>query len=230
MSKINNMSIDWNKKYLKNKIYLDKKIKIDISTKIFPNNFIIGSTKIGINCIFLPNNFLQNCTIKNNVTIHNSVLSDCEVGVGCKIGVFSHLRDGVKLGKNCKIGNFCEIKNSTLGDGCKMSHLAYVGDSEIGKNCNIGCGVVFANYDGTKKQKIIVGDNVFIGSNSILIAPLNIADGTYICAGSVVTENTNVNDFVIGRVKAVHKANKAIGRYCPTAHQNQKSQNECIVS
>jgi len=198
-------------------VNIGEKVVILNGSIIYPNNYILGNTFIGQKCEILPFNFIQDCMIKNNVKIQASTIEKSEINDNCKIGVYAHLREGTKLGKNCNIGNFCEIKNSTVGDNTKMAHLAYVGDSEIGKNCNIGCGVIFANYDGNKKNKIIVEDNVFIGSNSVLIAPLKISKGTYICANTVVTENTNVDDFVIGRVRAIIKSGKGKGRYNPTA-------------
>lgn len=147
--------------------------------------------------------------IEAGVKVKKSVIEQSFVDEGSSIGPYSHLRPNAKIGKNCKIGNFCEIKNSTIGDGTKISHLAYVGDAEIGKNCNIGCGVIFANYNGRQKNKIIVGDNVFIGSNCNLIAPLNIESDVYICAGTTVTQNLKSGDFVIGRNYQVVKSGRA---------------------
>ena len=152
---------------------------------------------------------IKNSIIGKNVQIEASFLEDSEIGEGTHIGPFSHLRPNSKIGKNCKIGNFCEIKNSTIGDGTKVSHLAYVGDAVVGKNCNIGCGVIFANYNGRTKNKITVGNNVFIGSNSNIIAPVNIADDVYICAGSTITKDIEKGDFVIGRSRETIKKGRA---------------------
>ena len=144
-----------------------------------------------------------------NVEIMNSYIENSHVDENSKIGPFAHLRPNSRIGKNCRIGNFCEIKNSTIGDGTKVSHLAYVGDATIGKNCNIGCGVIFVNYNGKIKQQIEIGNNVFVGSNCNLIAPLKIEDNVYICAGTTVTQNLLENDFVIGREKETIKPNRA---------------------
>lgn len=156
-----------------------------------------------------------------NVEVLSSVIEESFVDDGTKIGPFAHLRPNSKIGKNCRIGNFCEIKNSTVGDGTKVSHLAYVGDAEIGKNCNIGCGVIFVNYNGKTKQKIIIGNNVFVGSNCNLIAPLKIEDNVYICAGTTVTNNLTENDFVIGRNRETIKPNRA-SKYLKTYYKKDK--------
>ena len=152
---------------------------------------------------------VENCTIEDDVQIEQSYLEDSIIHKGTKIGPFAHLRPGCEIGQNCKIGNFCEIKNSKIGDGTKISHLAYVGDALVGKNCNIGCGVIFANYNGRQKNKIEIGDNVFVGSNCNLIAPLKIASNVYICAGTTVTQDLIEDDFVIGRARQVVKPNRA---------------------
>lgn len=152
---------------------------------------------------------IKNCIIEKNVQIEASFLEDSQVGENSHIGPFSHLRPNSKIGKNCKIGNFCEIKNSIIGDGTKVSHLAYVGDAVVGKNCNIGCGVIFANYNGRDKNKIVVGNNVFIGSNTNIIAPVTIASDVYICAGSTITKDIESGDFVIGRCRETIKKDRA---------------------
>lgn len=152
---------------------------------------------------------ISNSVLAGDVKVEHSYIQDSYVDSGTSIGPFARLRPGCKIGKKCKIGNFVEIKNSTIGDGTKISHLAYVGDAIVGKNCNIGCGVIFANYNGRLKNTIEVGDNVFIGSNCNLIAPLKIESNIYICAGTTVTQNLLEGDFVIGRCKEVIKPNKA---------------------
>ena len=131
--------------------------------------------------------------------IHNNVA----------IGPYAHIRPNSEIDDNCKIGNFVEIKNSHLGENTKASHLAYVGDAEIGRNCNIGCGAIFVNFNGKEKHKTIVGDDCFIGSNCNIIAPVSIADGTYVCAGTTLTQDTGKFDFVVGRARETVKHNRA---------------------
>lgn len=152
---------------------------------------------------------ITNSTIGADVKVEQSYIEDSIVGESTTIGPFAHLRPNSIIGKNCKIGNFCEIKNSVIGDGTKVSHLAYVGDAVVGKNCNIGCGVIFVNYNGKQKNKIEIGDNVFVGSNCNLIAPLKIESNVYICAGTTVTQDLKSDDFVIGRAMQVVKSNRA---------------------
>ena len=115
------------------------------------------------------------------------------------VGPNAHLRPNSHVGKNCKVGNFVEIKNSNIGDGTKMSHLAYIGDADVGKNVNIGCGVIFVNYDGKKKYRSKVSDNAFIGSNSNLVAPVNVHEYGYIAAGSTITKDVQKGQLSVER-------------------------------
>ncbi|MBE5736519.1 MAG: hypothetical protein E7356_04135 [Clostridiales bacterium] len=172
----------------------------------------IGDNNTIINCKFVGDDILigNNCTIKNSVIAGGTIITDSYIeggliGEKCSIGPYSRIRATTNIGNNCKIGNFVEIKNSTLGNGVKCSHLSYVGDAIIGDNTNIGCGVVFANYDGKSKHISMVGKNCFVGSNVNIIAPIKIADDTFICAGTTVTADTQAGDFVIGRVRAESK-------------------------
>ena len=141
--------------------------------------------------------------------IRSSRITDSSVGQNTTVGPNGHLRENSSVGDNCRVGNFVELKNSSLGEGSKASHLAYLGDATVGKNCNIGCGVIFVNYDGRVKHRTIVGDNSFIGSNCNLIAPLNIEGDCYIACGTTVTKNVSKDDFVIGRLRETVKPNTA---------------------
>jgi len=132
---------------------------------------------------------------------------NAEIGKNVLVGPFARLRNGAVIQDNVKIGNFVEVKKSVVGEDSKASHLAYIGDAEIGKGCNIGCGAIFVNYDGKDKHKSTVGDNCFIGSNCNVIAPCDIEDDSYICAGTTVTKKVEKGDFVIGRVRQEHKKN-----------------------
>lgn len=193
----------------KKNTYIEKSVKFGRNVIVHPNNYIKGKTIIGDNTTILPNNVIEECNIGTGCVIEYSHIVKSKIGDCTVVGPYSRIRPNSNIGSNCKIGNFVEIKNSTLGDGTKASHLSYIGDAQIGKNCNIGCGVIFANYNGKTKNKIIVGDNCFIGSNSNLIAPLTIADNCYICAGTTLTHDTNEYDFVIGRSKEVIKPERA---------------------
>ena len=182
-----------------NEITLGKNVKIDKTSTLS------GRCVIGAGTVIKSGSVLRDCTIGENCTIENSTIEESTVGNGCKIGPYSHLRPNCNLEDNIKVGSFVEIKNSRIGAGSKIPHLSYVGDAEIGKNVNVGCGVVFANYNGKEKQSSYIGDDVFIGCNVNIVAPVRIAKGTYICAGTTVTNDTDEGDFVIGRVRQENK-------------------------
>ena len=131
---------------------------------------------------------IKNSTIGEDVLIRSSEIEDSSIGRGTTVGPYAHLRPNSHVGENCKIGNFVEVKNSNVGDGSKMSHLAYIGDADVGSGVNIGCGVVFVNYDGRDKFRAKVGDNAFIGSNANLVAPIEVEDNGYVAAGSTITK------------------------------------------
>ena len=194
----------------KNSIYIDKKVIIGDNVIIYENNHIEGESVIGDNVTIFPNSYISNSIIGKGTKIYSSYIEKSEVGACCSIGPYAHLRAGSKLDDFVKIGNFCEIKNAEVGAYSKISHLAYVGDASIGKKCNIGCGAIFVNYNGKIKQKTIIEDGVFIGSNVNLIAPLVIKSGAYICAGTTIDKNIEANDFVIGRVRQEVKKGRAI--------------------
>lgn len=131
---------------------------------------------------------IKNSTIGEDVVIRSSEIEDSSIGRGTTVGPYAHLRPNSHVGENCKIGNFVEVKNSNVGDGSKMSHLAYIGDADVGSGVNIGCGVVFVNYDGRDKFRAKVGDNAFIGSNANLVAPIEVEENGYVAAGSTITK------------------------------------------
>ena len=187
-------------------IYIDETVKIGKDTVIYPNNIISGNTIIGENCTLYSDNEISNSTIKDNVQIRKSFIEDSYVDEYTTIGPYAHLRPKSNLGKKVKIGNFVEVKNANLGDNSKASHLAYVGDGDIGKNVNIGCGVIFVNYDGKNKNRSIVKDNAFIGSNSNLIAPVTIGEKGYVATGSTVTDSVPDESLCIARARQVIKA------------------------
>ena len=173
--------------------------------KIWSNVCIKNGSKIDENCEITSNSVLQNVVIGKGAVVKSSYLEDSEICACCTIGPFAHIRDNSIVGANCRIGNFVEIKNGKVGGECKIAHLAYVGDAVIGKNCNIGCGVIFCNYNGKIKQQTILGDNVFVGSNTNLIAPVKIGNNVYIAGGSTITQDINDNEFAIARSRQTNK-------------------------
>ena len=162
-------------------------------------------TQVGKNSIIEPFVFIKNgVKIKNQVIVKShSVLESSIIGKGSSIGPFARLRPGSVIGENVKIGNFVEIKNSKIGNKCTIAHLSYIGDSQLGKNINIGAGTITCNYDGKKKNKTIIEDKVFIGSNTSLVAPLKIGRNSKTGAGSVITRNIPSNSLVVGYDKLV---------------------------
>ncbi|MEN2837938.1 Bifunctional protein GlmU [Mannheimia haemolytica] len=176
-----------------------KDVQIDVNVILEGEIKLGNNVKIGASCV------LKNCEIGDNVEIKPySVIEDSIVGAKSAIGPFSRLRPGAELAEETHIGNFVEIKKATIGKGSKVNHLTYVGDAEIGKECNIGAGVITCNYDGANKFKTIIGDNVFVGSDSQLIAPVTIASGSTIGAGATVTKDIAENELVISRVPQRH--------------------------
>jgi bifunctional UDP-N-acetylglucosamine pyrophosphorylase/glucosamine-1-phosphate N-acetyltransferase len=189
---------------------IDSKALISKSAIIHNFVSIIGECMIGENVVVYPYSLIINSTIESGTVIYSSHIENSFVGSKVKIGPSAHLRAGTKIEDNVRIGNFVEIKNSAIAESTKIAHLAYVGDATVGKNCNIGCGVVFCNYDGSKKHKTTVGDNVFIGSNVNLIAPITIEANCFLAAGSTITKNTPTNTFVIERSEERQRPNKFV--------------------
>ena len=171
--------------------------------------FFSKDTKIGKNVIIEPYVvFGKKVKIKNNVKILGfSHVEGVVIEQNCVIGPFVRLRPGTKLEKNSKVGNFVEIKKSTLKKNSKVNHLSYIGDTVVGKSTNIGAGTITCNYDGVNKNKTVIEDNVFIGSNSSLVAPLRIGKNAVIGAGSVITKNVKKNSLALTRSTQVEKKN-----------------------
>jgi len=174
---------------------------------IYPNVTIEGNTVIRKGCKLYSNSRISNSVIGERTIVENSVVLDSEIGSDSQVGPFAYIRPGSKIGNGCRIGDFVEIKNSVVKDGAKVSHLSYVGDGQIGEKTNIGCGVVFVNYNGVEKAKTTVGDNCFIGCNTNLISPVTVGDGAYVAAGSTVTDDVPPDSLCIARSKQTIKEN-----------------------
>ena len=198
----------------KSSTFIDEKVKIGDNVIIYENNRIEGETVIGDNVTIFPNSYISDSIIGKGTKIYSSFIEKSNIGNCSMIGPFAHLRTGSKIGDFVKVGNFCETKNAEIGSHSKISHLAYVGDAKVGRCCNVGCGAIFVNYNGKIKQKTIVEDKVFIGSNVNVIAPVVIGSGAYICAGTTVDKNVDKDDFVIGRVRQESKKGKAAKYLC----------------
>lgn len=177
-------------------------VAIGQDTIIDVNVVIQGPTKIGSNVRIAPNCVISNSVLADNVEVHpNTVIESAELADGVNVGPFARLRPGTKLAANVKIGNFVETKNAQLDEGAKVNHLSYVGDASVGRNTNIGAGVITCNYDGANKHKTTIGNDVFVGSNCQLVAPVTIENGATIGAGSTITSDVAENKLAISRTK-----------------------------
>ena len=166
------------------------------------NVIIEGEVTLGNEVSIGPNCYIKNSTIGEGVQIlPNSVIEGALIDDGATIGPFARVRPEAKIGKGAKIGNFVEVKKSTIGAGSKVSHLSYVGDTTMGDNVNIGAGVITCNYDGVNKHQTEIGDDVFVGSDTQLIAPVNVGDGANIGAGSTITKDVPENQLTLSRAK-----------------------------
>ena len=181
--------------------YIDESVVIGEGTIIGPCVTLEGNTVIGRDCKIMQNTRIKDSVIGDEVEIQASHVLESQVGDKTSVGPFAYLRPKSSIGKSCKVGDFVEVKNASFGDGSKASHLSYIGDSDVGKGVNIGCGVVFVNYDGTNKYRSTVGDGAFIGCNTNLVSPVKVDDGAYIAAGSTVTEDVPGDALCIARAR-----------------------------
>lgn len=179
--------------------YIEKGVKIGADTVIRPNTHLRGNTVIGANCVIGPDCDILNSTIGDNSQVRYAVLDSIKTETGANIGPYTYMRPGTELAENVKIGGFCEVKNTKVGAGSKIPHLSYIGDAEVGSAVNIGCGCITCNYDGYKKYKTEIGNNAFVGCNVNMVAPVKIADDSYVAAGSTVTEDVPTEALAIAR-------------------------------
>ncbi len=190
-------------------VYIGKDVEIQGGAKIERNVTIKGNSKIGKGAVIGSGSVIINAEVKAEADVKSSRLVDCVIGEKTTVGPYANIHTGSKIDSECRIGNFVEIKNSMLGYNTKSAHLAYIGDSDIGYKCNIGCGVIFVNYDGENKHRSVVGNGVFIGSNSNVVAPVNLKDGAYVAAGTTVTCDLPENCMCIGRSRETIKENRS---------------------
>ena len=179
--------------------YIESGVTVGQDAVIHPGVTLEGNTVIGEDAILYPGSRIYNSTVGKGTKVQNSVLLDSVVGDNSMIGPYAYLRPKTVVGNGCRVGDFVEVKNAVIHDGAKVSHLSYIGDGEIGEKTNVGCGVVFVNYDGQKKSKTTVGKNAFVGCNANLIAPVTIGDGAYVAAGSTVTDDVEPDSLCIAR-------------------------------
>jgi len=187
-------------------VTIDAEVSVGADTVIEPFVQLLGQTRIGEDCRIRSYSVIENATVANDVLIRQGcVIANSTIDTGAVIGPYSHLRPGSELGAGVHIGNFVETKKTKIGAGSKASHLTYLGDSEIGSGTNIGAGTITCNYNGVDKLKTLIGNDVFVGSDSALVAPVSIGDRAYIGAGSCITEDVPADALAIGRGRQVTK-------------------------
>lgn len=187
-------------------VYVDSTVRVGCDTTIYPGAIILGETQIGEDCEIGPYTSIENCTIGNGVRVrHGAVLSNCAVGNNAMVGPYSHVRSDSEVGDEALVGSFVEVVRSRLGNGAKQLHFGYVGDTQVGDGANIGAGAVTCNYDGVDKHETVIAEGAFIGSNSVLVAPVRVGRKAYVAAGSVITEDVSEESLGIARQRQTVK-------------------------
>jgi bifunctional UDP-N-acetylglucosamine pyrophosphorylase/glucosamine-1-phosphate N-acetyltransferase len=181
--------------------YVDLGVRVGNDTTILPQTILEGSTTIGEACTIGPGTHIADTRVADDATIEQSVVREARIGPRAAVGPFAHVRPGTVLGADTKVGSFVEVKASRIGDGSKVPHLSYVGDATIGRNVNVGAGTVTVNYDGYAKHRTTIGDDVRIGSDTMLVAPVKIGRGAVTGAGSVITKDVPAGALAVERAE-----------------------------
>ncbi|HTQ84855.1 MAG TPA: bifunctional UDP-N-acetylglucosamine diphosphorylase/glucosamine-1-phosphate N-acetyltransferase GlmU [Candidatus Solibacter sp.] len=199
--------------FLPETVVIDPDVRIGPDTVIEPCVHLLGSTRIGANCHIHTGSVLKDMTLDDGaIVLEHCVMAASRIRAGAGVGPFSRLRPGADIGPKAHVGNFVEVKKSRLGEGAKAQHLSYIGDATIGKGTNIGAGTITCNYDGVQKNRTTIGNQVFIGSNTALVAPVRVGDRAYVAAGSTITENVPADGLGIARGKQANKPGWAAAR------------------
>jgi bifunctional UDP-N-acetylglucosamine pyrophosphorylase/glucosamine-1-phosphate N-acetyltransferase len=186
-------------------VLIGREVSIGPDTVIYPQTVLEGKTVVGAGCALHASRIVDS-TLGDGVTVMSyCFIEGALLEEGVSVGPFARLRPGAVLRKNAKVGNFVEVKKSEIGEGAKVNHLSYIGDTTIGQKANIGAGTITCNYDGVEKHRTVIGDRVFIGSDTQLVAPVEIGEGAIIAAGSTITENVPKDALAISRVPQVNK-------------------------
>jgi len=199
--------------YLPETVFIDPDVRVGPDTIIEPSVHLLGATRIGANCTIRTGSVLRDMQLDDGATVlEHCVMVESRIRSGAAVGPFSRLRPGADIGPGAKVGNFVEVKKSRLAAGAKAQHLSYIGDATIGKGTNIGAGTITCNYDGVSKNRTTIGDQVFIGSNTALVAPVRVGDRAYVAAGSTITDNVPPDALGIARGKQANKPGWAAAR------------------
>lgn len=179
-------------------IFIDEQVQVGPDTVLLPGTILLGETVIGSGCRIGPNTVLENAIIGNNVTIRSSTIEFSTMEDNSDAGPYAHIRGGSVVGEHAHIGNYAELKNTRMGAGAKSGHFSYLGDATIGERVNIGAGSITANYDGKQKNVTVIEQDAFIGSDTVLVAPVTVSEGAKTGAGSVVTKDVAAGSVVVG--------------------------------
>ncbi len=185
--------------------YIDPRVAIGPGTVLLPGTILRGETVIGANCQIGPNTLIHCCQVGDGCEVNASQAYDSTLGRNVHVGPFAHIRPKCDVGDGCKVGAYVEIKNAVFGQDTKMSHLTYVGDADVGSRVNFGCGTITSNYDGFKKFRTVIGDDVFIGCNTNLVPPVTVGGGAYVAAGTTVSRDVEPDSLAIGRARQENK-------------------------
>ena len=189
--------------------YIDVDVEIAPEVQVEANVTLKGQTKIGAETILTNGTYIVDSVIGERTVITNSMIEESIVADGVTVGPYAHIRPGSSLAKDVHVGNFVEVKESSIGENTKAGHLTYIGNSEVGANVNFGAGTITVNYDGQKKYKTIIGNNVFVGSNSTIIAPVELGDNSLVGAGSTITKDVPADAIALGRGRQINKGDYA---------------------
>ncbi|SCB74112.1 bifunctional UDP-N-acetylglucosamine diphosphorylase/glucosamine-1-phosphate N-acetyltransferase GlmU [Bacillus mycoides] len=185
--------------------YISADAIIGSDTVLHPGTIIEGNTVIGSDCEIGPHTVIRDSEIGDRTVIRQSTVHDSKLGTEVSVGPFAHIRPDSVIGDEVRVGNFVEIKKTVFGNRSKASHLSYIGDAQVGEDVNLGCGSITVNYDGKNKFKTVIGNGVFIGCNSNLVAPVTVEEGAYVAAGSTITENVPSKALSVARARQVNK-------------------------
>lgn len=192
--------------------YVSPLAEVEPGATLMPGTILKGSTRVAAGAVIGPNSLLENAVVGEGSTVNASQIYDSTVGRNTNVGPFAYIRPNCTVGDDIKVGDFVELKNSTIGNGTKISHLTYVGDTDLGQRINLGCGTVTVNYDGKNKYRCTVGDDSFIGCNTNMIAPVTIGKGSYVAAGSTITDDVPEDSLAIARTRQTNKPGWAAQR------------------
>jgi len=178
--------------------YIDTTVELAADVRLLPGTILEGRTTIGTGAVIGPDARVADSVVGEGASIEASVVREAEIGADVHVGPFAHLRPGTRLARDAKVGSFVETKNVEVGEGAKLPHLSYVGDAEVGPGANVGAGTITANYDGRNKHRTKIGPNARTGSNSVLVAPVELGEGAYTGAGAVVTRDVPPDSLAVG--------------------------------